>query len=478
MKVLTDSLGMNDMNDEFELRNRIVAADPAKEAPVLNESVVAKAVGSRQRRLFSFRGARLALGSASFAAAALAVAITVPSFMTPQPLFTLATESNGQSALSESSDMSIDREMDAMIWPGWIEYEYVTGDAISDATGSGEVFQGQVLTDPQSLLERLAPIFGIVGTVSQDQWSTPEYPSYSVTAGNASLATYFSGTGSWYYSNWSDNQGFSCEGIGVEDSEDVFSDCVEIKPTPELIPSAAEITSELVALSGELGLEIRTEDLSVYRDDWGAYASWPYLANGISTGLQNYANWGPDGQLSYFASHDFELISRGVYDTVSARTAVERISEGRWYGNPPESYYQDRVYATEDIARSTEDSTGAPVAPDEPVAVEEPAPGEAIDPETEPKPDTDEPAVERPEPVEPQQPEVITLTITSAETTMLSVWDSNGGYWLVPGYVLFNDSGWFDAVISLPEGLIELPDPMQIMPFGEPEDAVIQEMVD
>lgn len=463
---------MKDMNEEFELRNRIANADPAKGAPELSESVVASAVGAKTKRYAGFKNARFALGAASLATAALVVGITLPSSITPQPLFTVAAGSNEVTAASEDAGMSADRELESMIWPGWTTYEYIAGPGVSDETGSGEVFQGKIIGDPESLLERLASVFGVAGSVVQDQWSSPEYPSYSVSDGNISISTYFSGTGSWYYSNWSDNQGFACEGSSPEGDEEFNGGCEELKPTPGLIPTSSELTRQLTELSAQLGLEISTENLTIYRDDWGAYASWPYVAKGIETGLQNYANWGSNGELTYFASHSFELINRGSYDTVSAVDAVARISEGRWYGNPPESFYQNQVFASEDLARSTQTASEPPVEPEQPVTEPAPDQGEGS---AEELPVIDEPEIERPE---PQEPEIITLTITDAQATMLSVWDSNGGYWLVPGYVLFNDRGWFDAVISLPEGLIQLPEPMEIMPLGPADDAVTSEMID
>jgi hypothetical protein len=39
--------------------------------------------------------------------------------------------------------------------------------------------------------------------------------------------------------------------------------------------------------------------------------------------------------------------------------------------------------------------------------------------------------------------------------------------WLTPGYLLFNDQGWFDSIISLVEGVIELPEPYVVMPIEE-----------
>ena len=70
--------------------------------------------------------------------------------------------------------------------------------------------------------------------------------------------------------------------------------------------------------------------------------------------------------------------------------------------------------------------------------------------------------------VEPKV-EIVTLKLNSSEPQLLMIYDKSGGAWLVPGYLLKNDQGWFDAIISLEEGVIELPEPMNvgIMPIEE-----------
>ena len=52
------------------------------------------------------------------------------------------------------------------------------------------------------------------------------------------------------------------------------------------------------------------------------------------------------------------------------------------------------------------------------------------------------------------------------------MWDANGNAWLVPGYVMrygVDDWSWL-SVISLIEGIIEIPEPMpiDIMPMPAP----------
>jgi hypothetical protein len=96
----------------------------------------------------------------------------------------------------------------------------------------------------------------------------------------------------------------------------------------------------------------------------------------------------------------------------------------------------------------------------------EPEPGVSASPTpVDPAPtETPEPAPIEPAPMEP---EVITLTVVSAEAALLSIWDSAGDVWLVPGFILVNDQGWWSSIISLIEGVIALPEPstMDIMPL-------------
>jgi len=77
------------MNEEFELRKRISDADPARGAPELNQSIVARAAQGKPRRQLGFRGFRLATAGATVAVTALALAITLPAVMTPAPLLRL-----------------------------------------------------------------------------------------------------------------------------------------------------------------------------------------------------------------------------------------------------------------------------------------------------------------------------------------------------------------------------------------------------
>jgi hypothetical protein len=394
--------------------------------------------------------------------------------MAPSPLFTVANSSGGDEKLSSSAAGSSDMADSLGYWPGWVSYEYNAGSAVSNTTGNGRVFQGKLVGDPLEILKKMSILFGVTGEPVRDEWSDDSYPSYSIIQENASLSIYWSGTGNWSFSNWTDYQ-YDC----VKDSTDTANSEVQFcepQPTPELIPSASELRSEAISLLQLVGLDFQADSITIYRDDWGAYASLPYLTEGIDSGLQTYLNWGMDGKLTYFSSHSIELVARGSFDTVSAVDAVSRISEGRWYGTPPERFYRELV------GEMTADSRMAGSEPAEAGISDEVQSEPYLEDGTAPATDPgavqiDEPYIE--DPNQNHEPEIIQLTVERAEATMLSVWDSSGNYWLVPGYVLFNDQGWFDSVISLEEGIIELPEPMVMLPMDvNQKGPAVSEMVD
>ena len=52
------------------------------------------------------------------------------------------------------------------------------------------------------------------------------------------------------------------------------------------------------------------------------------------------------------------------------------------------------------------------------------------------------------------------MTVEKAEATLLLLWDAEGNAWLVPGYAMQQPEGWWNAVVSLVEGVIALPEPI------------------
>lgn len=452
------------MNDEFEFESRLKNADPAKDFEPLDGIVVAKAMQSNKRSAgFSYKAFRMALGGVGAGAFALTAALVLPGALTPAPLFSMA---GGASAtnLSAPAAESADSKMASGYWPGYIEYNYIA-DGLSADGGRGKVYKAELVGDPTQIMANLATLFGVEGVAKQDEWSTPEYPSYSISGENYSLNLYWSGTGSWSFNRW-DPTAWTCqevmpiEGDGsassdqeasVEPSQPV---CDGPTPTPELIPTESEMNTELDAILAKLGTKLDKSLMSVYRDDWGSSLNIPYVVNGMELPISFYIGWDMRGEVSYVSGNSFELKEAGEFNTISPKDAVARISDWRWSGSAPNSLYNSNTTMRLGASEAMVDpavTEEAPVSSDTSIAVDEPNPS---------SPETSEPVQ--------TEPTIVDLKVNKSETSMLGVWDASGGFWLVPGYVLYNDQGWFSTIISLVEGVIALPAPVEMgVPFGE-----------
>jgi hypothetical protein len=194
--------------------------------------------------------------------------------------------------------------------------------------------------------------------------------------------------------------------------------------------------------------------------DWGVNISAALKVDGKPTSIEWYVGWSSTGELSYASGHAADAQAVGSYSTVSAAASVSRLSDWRWFGAASYSLYEKYQPAASDLSVRSEPYTEPSTEPE----------GSATEQPAEPEPEVSaSPTPLEPEPTEPEQiePEVITLTVVSAEAALLSIWDSAGDVWLVPGFILLNDQEWWSSVISLIEGVIALPEPstMDIMPL-------------
>ncbi len=417
------------MNEE-NLKNRIKAADPAANSQLISETVVVEATRKGKNAPLNFRVARFSLAGA--AAVVLAVGLTLPSTLAPQPLFTLAgaaQSGNQAGALAATSEMADAK----MIWPGWTQYNYIA-DGLSDQSGRGMVYEIRKVGDPLEILQRAATYFGISGTAKEDDWSTKEYPSYSITGDDFYLSIYWSGAGYWNFGRWT-NQVICADSSDAADS--ATKECIPPQPEPGLIPSKPELIEQTITTFAAFDITVTEQQLTVQRDDWGAYVTVSNSHNGQPIPIDFYIAWDSQGKISSVSAASFEVVERGEFGTVSAVDAVSRIKDGRWYGGVSSKYFElNRPVGT---AKATD------------AAVTLPAPEEGS----------------ADQPVEPVEPEIVDLTVNKAESVLVSVFDSAGNMWLVPGYLLFNDQGWFDSIVSLEEGVIQLPEPYDVMPMEE-----------
>jgi len=471
-------------NDERNLEQRLQRPFGPGQAPSGDASVLDPTeLAQRKPRARNPRTTqKVAWGSATGLASIAAVSLLVTTVVTPvqEPLFALADSGGGVSEMAASDAR--------MGW--WVEFDYLAGEGLGTETGRGPVYQLLLEGDPTSVLSSVAAEFGVEGEPRKSQYFDDFYPSYVVgsedwTAPSVSIT--WSGTGSWYYSNPTAYPEPICREAPVPEGFDApYYECENPVPTGSL-PSPDQARELAAGIFQATGLDVSPANVRVLsNDEWGVGVSAALVVDGIETALEWSIYWAPGPVLASASGHSIAVVNRGEYDTISQVDAVDRLSEGVWWGSPGPAYYNyDLMVGTAISPRSTDgdqpvDSGGAvdPVTPPQ-----ERTPGEGTgDPV--PLPEPEEPVEiptepefpegpEFPEEIEfPTEPEIVQLTVTSAEATLLLVWDANGNAWLVPGYVMrYSDEDWgWTSVISLIAGVIQVPEPMPIgiMPVPEP----------
>ena len=459
------------MNTPDELDARLRKADPANKAKTepLSAEIVAAASKSKLRlglnqrfELLSAKSRGFALGGlVSGTAAILAVAITVSPAQTP--LIQLAAAAQGDSNRSASmAETSEDK-----LWALPVSYKYVAGPNLSNEGGSGQVYKLVRTGTPEALLQKVAGLFGVQGSIKKYPDFSDSNPGYffgesdepwGVDNQNPIVSVWWTGTASWYYSNPSDSSiSSSCSSF---DSEGFCQEWVEPVPTPELLPSKSEAMAKALEVFKATGLAVTESDLRVDMSEWGVYVSAAMVVDNQPTSIEWYIAWGSDGEISYAQGHSVVAQAAGTFNTISPVQAVNRLDDWRWYGSPPNYLYEKYPAIYGDMSVRNEPLVDPGVseteATTEPV---EPTPSETASAEPEPVetlPVEPTPIAPMPGPTEPQ---VVTLTIVKAESALLGIWDAAGDAWLVPGWIMFNNEGWWSTVISLIDGVIALPEP-------------------
>ena len=444
------------MSQKDELDSRLAKADPSikRTAPTLSEGVITQAIAADTklglRSRFDLLGQNLrrtALGlSVASSAAVVAVALVITS--TPQPLIQLSGIQGARN--SESAAAQMDVGSDKMMMP-FNYFEFLAGPNLSDEPGSGEVYKLVRQSTPEEVLTNVASVFGVSGSIKKYPDFAEGNPGYffgesddpwGYDAKNPVISLWWLGTASWNYSNPIAFPDSVCE------ETDSAGNCVayqEFQPTPELLPTEAEAVAKALEVFNATGLQVSASEIRVDISEWGVNASASMSVGGEPTNVEWYLGWSSTGEISYAGGHSVAAESMGTFDTISALAAVDRLADWRWSGSPSGLFYQRFQ------PRAINDP--APFAGDEKPLSEgsEEEPTIAIEPMPEPMP----------------EPETLTLTILESEQALLSVWDAGGEVWLVPGWILINDQGWFGAVISVIEGVIALPEEtdFNIMPL-------------
>jgi hypothetical protein len=477
-----------------DITRRLKKTLDGREAPALSTDLVTAAADRPAPHVVS-NGRRVLTGSAvTLAVAAVTVGALVLTAPNQQaPLFTAAA-ATGANGAGDSALAAPEGDQRLMMW---VNYEYVAGPQLSSATGSGHVYKLERSGTSDSVLRAAAAQFGLTGDPYKSDYYDPSYPSYVIGSEDGSEPTVlvtWAGTGDWWYN---DPTAYPTSTDCVRPADDAptsstttevqeFPACDLSKPAENLAPSEADARAQAQKIFAATGLTVAASDITVTADDWQTVATATLTVDGTKTALDWNVGWASTGKISFAYGHSVTVVDKGSYGTVSARDAVNRIASGRWYGAAGPDYQSGAMLYAEDTLRS---STAVGAEPDnsaqEPsdVPTEEPSdgsepsdgtspddstspdegttPGDGTDPTVDPSVPTAEPT---PIDVDPQPvptPETVTVIINEAHSTLLEMWDSAGDAWLVPGYAMPTQEGWFTTVVSLVEGVIALPAPIE-----------------
>lgn len=479
---------MNTQHDNLD--DRLRSSDPASgktfagKIPATDTSTNANPI--RDWWLTTSTGVRRSLGGGVAVVAAATVVVSGSLSGVGGPLIQLADGTNP--AAMSATEASGDAKMMSM---PFMSYEYVAGDSLSTAGGRGHVYRLELAGTPESVALSAAEYFGVDGPVERSQYFDAAYPSYFVGSEDGTapgISVSWSGTGSWWYSNPAAYPEQEClKRRNVGKGSDAYNECLEYEPAVTgKNPNESETRALAIEFFTAMGVSFSESDIAVSVDEWSSFASVAMVVDGQPTAVESSISWSGNGEISWAQGNSVSVVDVGEYDTISDSAAVERLADWRWFGSGPVDYSGGspmlRSSGVQYDASSA--SSGETVAPSETTDVE-PVPSESENP-TEPVPTestelgeepsvepTEEPTVEptvepteepMPLPSEPELP-VQTVTIDSAKPALLMVWDQSGTVWLVPGVALTGADMWWQTVITLVEGVIELPEPMDVMPI-------------
>ena len=470
---------MNENLDDASARLRRSLNSPA---PELSADIVGGAATRTAPHIVN-RGRRLQLaGAATVAVAIVAVgALAIAPTLNRAPLFTAGGSGSTANSPAAAEDSS---SMDLRI-ANWVNYEYVAGDGLSSQGGDGHVYQLKRAGTAEDVLRDAADAFGVDGDVKKSSYFDPAYPTYFVGSedGTApSVTVTWSGTGDWWYNNPAAYPPVVCAPASEEEKlvggDAIAPEVCDVpEATPSLAPSESEARSQAKALFAATGFEVDAGDIRVTADEWSTTAAASLTVGGEQTGIEWSISWAPSGEISWAYGHSISVVDRGSYGTISEKDAVTRIADGRWYGQPGPEYSGGMMYTLDSgVARSAETDpvTEAPTDPSTdptPAPTEEPGtvdPGTVEpsepDPGVEPEPNPDPTILPDPMPT-PEEPKTVVVTVDDTFGTLLLMWDSEGNAWLVPGLAVQNPEGWWVTVVSLVEGVIALPEPIEVEPY-------------
>lgn len=380
------------------------------EVPTLGEETILAGIAKPRPSLRN----KFLLGLSASAVAATAIVAVMP---IQAPLFDLGSATGGQIGAETTADAKM-----AM----WVDYEYVAGEQLGSSTGNGNVYKLTLQGDPEVIIEKLAAQFNVKGELDKQTWD--EGKTYGYFYGvkdnyeKPSIQLTWSGTGNWYYNSYTN-----------------YNEKLNLPSKTEALKTAQEIFAAT-------GLTVGTDEITINSGEWGMYASASLKVEGKPTAIEWSISWAPNGEIVSASGNNVSIENKGSFGTVSERDSVKRLGDWRYSGSANSGFYGP-VGGGFMMARDGVTSSSGETEPA--------AEGEGSEPGSEPSVEpTPEPTIEpTPEPT----PEKVVMKLASAESTLLLIWDSKGGAWLVPGYMLKNSDGWYSPVMALVDGIIKLP---------------------
>lgn len=437
-----------DMNEENFLK-RIKSADPASNVAI-DESLLDSSIASGTLKAKATRQRNTFFAAAGSGVLALSLITSLGLGQTSQTGLITLGQQTGQagSPMSTSREgSSQDMASDKMMWINPYTYIYVAGENLSDDTSKAHVYKVELAGDANSLLKKLASVFGVDGDITKQSIDmVPEAKGYDFfTVGEQdgkakTLNLSWTGSGSWWFSDPAAYPQPECnDHITVDVTQEVAGQraCayVEPKPTPELVPTKAEAMTEAMRIFKSLGFTVQPAQVRVQSDEWGAWASASVQLNGEDTPIEWSVSWSSNGKLSSVSGHSMKFVDKGEFKTISAKDAVSRLSDWRYNGSLASSQY-DKYFVQPLSAYGTPTTKGG-----------------TTDLAVEPEVSIDQPV----EPIAEPSPTTVTVVVDKATEVHVMIWDSNGTNWLVPGYIMSSSQGAVSSVYSLEDGVVALP---------------------
>ncbi len=442
----------NKIND---LEARLRAADSAKDInlkfdtdPI--EQAKHKAGRASIGASFALRSAafkRGLLGGGAAAVAATVAAVALVAGSQSAALISLGSDTRGP--ISESSSKIAG--MDSMALAPYSADEYTAGSDVSAATGSGHIYEIRPLANPKDALSNLAAVLGLDGVVKSYPEDKASLYIGTGDTSDTSLSLYAT-NGSWVYNDSLASPPVVCKGDACASDSEVVDN----------FPSIQQAKQTAAALFSAAGPNFSASDIKIESNVWQLYATAVLKVEGQQTAVEWQASWAPSGKLESAWGHAVEVVDRGSFETVSAVNAVEqRLREYRWSGQlASASYHYNHSLETrsfDQVSEPSEDSTSSEAVDGASGSTATAAP---------PVSATAAPPVSSQtggsEGAENRRDKIV---ITSAKATLVLVNDANGLSWLVPGYAVTDGHGFYAGVISVEDGVIELPEAAEVIPM-------------